>query len=83
MVALAWVPPGTGHNGRFPDLDGRPPWSSYPHVVLVDVDAVAYPEGHEPRRRLHVGATRAVHQIWLTTVGTPSPLVRDLVTVEG
>ena len=28
------------------------------------------------RRLLHVGATRAVHQLWLTSVGTPSPIVR-------
>jgi hypothetical protein len=27
------------------------------------------------RRLLHVGATRAVHQLWLTSVGTPSPLL--------
>ena len=30
------------------------------------------------RRRLHVGATRAVHQLWLTSVATPSPLVREM-----
>ena len=32
----------------------------------------------EARRRLHVGATRAVHQLWLTSVGTPSPLIAGL-----
>ena len=46
----------------------------FDYVILTDVDAEAYPETDEARRRLHVGATRAVHQLWLTTVGTPSAL---------
>jgi hypothetical protein len=29
------------------------------------------------RRLLHVGATRAVHQLWMTTVGATSPIVRE------
>ena len=40
-------------------------------LALTDADAEAYPESNEARRRLHVGATRAVHQLWLTSVGTP------------
>jgi len=55
----------------------------FDYVILVDVDAVAYPEGHESRRRLHVGASRAVHQLWLTTVGTPSRLAPDLLTANA
>ena len=54
----------------------------FDYVVLVDADADAYPETDEARRRLHVGATRAVHQLWLTSVGTPSPLVAPLVTLR-
>ncbi|NNL68274.1 MAG: ATP-binding domain-containing protein, partial [Myxococcales bacterium] len=54
----------------------------FDYVVLVDADAEAYPEADEARRRLHVGATRAVHQLWLTSVGTPSPLVAPLVTLR-
>jgi DNA helicase-2/ATP-dependent DNA helicase PcrA len=50
----------------------------FDYVVLTDVDAESYPERDEARRRLHVGVTRAVHQLWLTTVGTPSPLVAPL-----
>ena len=50
----------------------------FDYVVLVDVSAEHYPDLPEARRRLHVGATRAVHQLWLTSVGTPSALVRDL-----
>jgi DNA helicase-2/ATP-dependent DNA helicase PcrA len=51
----------------------------FDYVVLTDADAESYPESDEARRRLHVGATRAVHQLWLTSVGTPSALVTPLV----
>jgi len=47
----------------------------FDYVILVDVDDVQYPDTPISRRRLHVGATRAVHQLWLTTVGTPSSLL--------
>jgi DNA helicase-2/ATP-dependent DNA helicase PcrA len=50
----------------------------FDYVVLVDVSAEHYPDAPEARRRLHVGATRAVHQLWLTSVGTPSPLLAGL-----
>lgn len=50
----------------------------FDYVVLVDVTREAFPDEAEARRRLHVGATRAVHQLWLTCVGTPSSLVADL-----
>jgi DNA helicase-2/ATP-dependent DNA helicase PcrA len=52
----------------------------FDYVILVDVTHENYPDAPGPRRRLHVGATRAVHQLWLTCVGTPSPLLRDLET---
>jgi DNA helicase-2/ATP-dependent DNA helicase PcrA len=47
----------------------------FDYVVLVDVGAHAYPERPRPRRQLHVAATRAIHQLWVTSVGEPSPLV--------
>jgi len=50
----------------------------FDYVVLADASADQYPDTHEARRRLHVGATRAVHQLWLTSVGTPSPLLAEL-----
>ncbi|MGH7337772.1 MAG: ATP-binding domain-containing protein, partial [Myxococcota bacterium] len=50
----------------------------FDYVVLADVSAEHYPDVSEARRRLHVGATRAVHQLWLTSVGTPSPLLAGL-----
>jgi len=50
----------------------------FDYVVLADSSADHYPDAPEARRRLHVGATRAVHQLWITSVGTPSPLLGDL-----
>jgi len=47
----------------------------FDYVILVDVDDVNYPDAAASRRRLHVGATRAVHQLWLTTVGTQSSVL--------
>ncbi len=48
----------------------------FDYVVLVDVGADRYPDTAAARRLLHVGATRAIHQLWLTSVGTPAPIVR-------
>ena len=41
----------------------------------VDVNASAYPLDDEARYQLHIGATRAAHQLWIVTSGTPSPLL--------
>ncbi len=50
----------------------------FDYVVLADVTSDFFPDEATARRRLHVGATRAVHQLWLTSVGTPSSLVSGL-----
>ncbi len=47
----------------------------FDYVVLLDVSRKAYPDTPAARRVLHVGATRAAHQLWVTTVGKPSPLL--------
>ena len=49
----------------------------FDYIVLVEVSAGKYPDPSSARRLMHVGATRAVHQLWLTTVGEPSPRVRE------
>ena len=48
----------------------------FDYVVLVDVSARSFPDNPHARRLLHVGATRAAHQLWLTSVGTASPVIR-------
>jgi len=48
----------------------------FDYVVLVEVSGATFPDTPTARRLLHVGATRAVHQLWLTSVATPSPILR-------
>jgi DNA helicase-2/ATP-dependent DNA helicase PcrA len=47
----------------------------YDYVVLVDVNASTYPTDDESRHLLHIGATRAAHQLWLVSSGPPSQLI--------
>jgi len=51
----------------------------FDYCILVEASAAHYPDQPSARRLLHVGATRAVHQLWLTSVASPSPIVRDVV----
>ena len=50
----------------------------FDYVVVLDVDSTNYPDTPGARRALHVAATRAVHQLWMMSVGTPSPLVEAI-----
>lgn len=47
----------------------------FDYVIVVEASARCWPDTDHHRRLLYVAATRAVHQLWLTTVGTPSPLL--------
>ena len=47
----------------------------FDYVVLVEVTATSYPETEEARHLLHIAATRAAHQLWITTSDRPSPLL--------
>jgi DNA helicase-2/ATP-dependent DNA helicase PcrA len=49
----------------------------YDYVILVDVNASSYPDTDEARYQLHIGATRAAHQLWVVTSGKLSPLVPE------
>jgi DNA helicase-2/ATP-dependent DNA helicase PcrA len=48
----------------------------FDYVILVEVSTAHYPDAPHARRLLHVGATRAIHQLWLTSVGTPAAPLR-------
>ena len=50
----------------------------FDYVIVVDVTDDHFPDAAPARRKLHVAATRAIHQLWLTCVGTPSALVADV-----
>ncbi len=47
----------------------------FDYVVLVDVTSSLYPVDDESRHLLHIGATRAAHQLWIVSTGTPSQLL--------
>lgn len=49
----------------------------FDYVVVVEASAQTYPDSPGARRLLHVAATRAVHQLWLTSVAEPSPIVTE------
>ena len=55
----------------------------FDYVVLLEASATSYPDTAGSRRRLHVGATRAIHQLWLTSVGTPAAAVRVQLSANG
>ena len=49
----------------------------FDYVVLLAVDADAYPATASARHMLHVGVTRAAHQLWFVSTGVPSPLIPE------
>jgi DNA helicase-2/ATP-dependent DNA helicase PcrA len=49
----------------------------FDYVVLIEVSDAAYPADDEARHLLHIGATRAAHQLWVLTTGRPSSLLPD------
>jgi DNA helicase-2/ATP-dependent DNA helicase PcrA len=51
----------------------------FDYVILVGVNDVHYRDEPMARRLLHVGATRAVHQLWVTCTGSPSPIVEQAI----
>ena len=47
----------------------------FDYVVMVDVNDSSYPDANWARHLLHIGVTRAAHQLWLIATGDVSPLV--------
>lgn len=47
----------------------------FDYVVMVDVNDTSYPDVNWARHLLHIGVTRAAHQLWLVSTGEPSPLI--------
>ena len=47
----------------------------FDYVVMVDVNETSYPAVNWARHLLHIGVTRAAHQLWLVSTGEPSRLV--------
>ncbi len=47
----------------------------FDYVILVEVTAPTYPQSDDARHLLHIGSTRAAHQLWILTTGEPSRLL--------
>lgn len=47
----------------------------FDYVVMLDVNDTSYPDVHWARHLLHIGVTRAAHQLWMVSTGEPSVLV--------
>jgi len=49
----------------------------FDYVVLLECSRAVYPVTDECRHLLHIAATRAAHQLWVTTSGEPSLLLPE------
>jgi DNA helicase-2/ATP-dependent DNA helicase PcrA len=49
----------------------------FDYVILLDVNQSSYPETVESRHLLHIGATRATHQLWLVATGAVAEIVKE------
>jgi len=47
----------------------------FDYVVMVDVNTTSYPDVSWARHLLHIGVTRAAHQLWMVSTSAPSTLV--------
>jgi len=47
----------------------------FDYVVVLEVSAASFPADTEARHLLHIAATRAAHQLWITASGPPSSLL--------
>jgi DNA helicase-2/ATP-dependent DNA helicase PcrA len=55
----------------------------FDYVVVVEVNTATFPDSEEARHLLHIAATRAAHQLWLTCTATPSALIPALLRDRG
>jgi DNA helicase-2/ATP-dependent DNA helicase PcrA len=49
----------------------------FDYVILVEVSEASYPADDEARHLLHIAATRAAHQLWISCSGRPSQLLPE------
>jgi len=56
----------------------------FDYVVIVECNTATFPVDDEARHLLHIAATRAAHQLWVFSTGTPSLLLPEgLVRASG
>ncbi len=49
----------------------------FDYVVIVECNSATFPPDDETRHLLHIAATRAAHQLWVFSTGTPSLLLPE------
>lgn len=49
----------------------------FDYVVIIEASSRHWPATEHHRRLLHVAATRAVHQLWLTTTDSPATILPE------
>jgi DNA helicase-2/ATP-dependent DNA helicase PcrA len=54
----------------------------FDYVVLAEVNESSYPDDDEARHLLHIGATRAAHQLWLLASDRPSLLIPEVLRTK-
>jgi len=47
----------------------------FDYVIMIEANAQSYPDVHWARHLMHIGVTRAAHQLWLVSTTEPSPLI--------
>jgi DNA helicase II / ATP-dependent DNA helicase PcrA len=55
----------------------------FDYVVLLEANTATYPTSDEARHLMHIAATRAAHQLWLTCTAEPSLLIPELLRQRG
>ena len=55
----------------------------FDYVVILECNTATFPESDEARHLIHIAATRAAHQLWLTCTATPSNLIPELLRQRG
>ncbi|MDB4987969.1 MAG: UvrD/Rep helicase family protein, partial [Myxococcaceae bacterium] len=55
----------------------------FDYVILLEANTATYPTSDEARHLMHIAATRAAHQLWLTCTAEPSLLIPELLRKRG
>jgi DNA helicase II / ATP-dependent DNA helicase PcrA len=55
----------------------------FDYVIIVEANQPTFPTNEETRHLMHIAATRAAHQLWLTCSGEPSLLIPQMLRERG
>ncbi len=55
----------------------------FDYVIIVEASKQSYPEDDEARHLLHIAATRAAHQLWFISSGSPSMLLPEVLREQS